>query len=153
MSVRITARRLAASLAAAASGTALTVLMPASANADHELIPPPCSPRADACIDLSEDLSWLMEGGRVTYGPVWISSGAEGYETPPGVFRVSFKNKDHVSSIYDVPMPYAVFFNGGIAFHEGDVDEESAGCIHLAHEDAVTYFDTLQVGDVVEVVE
>ena len=91
MGVRITAHRLAVALAAAASGTALTVLVPASAVADHELTPVPCSPRAAACVDLSEDLSWLMEGGAVTYGPVWISHGAEGYETPPGVFRVSFK--------------------------------------------------------------
>jgi hypothetical protein len=153
MAVRITARHLAVTLAAAASGTALTVLVPASAVADHELTPVPCSPRADACIDLSEDLSWLMEGGAVTYGPVWISHGAEGYETPPGVFQVSFKNRDHVSSIYGTPMPYSVFFNGGIAFHEGDLDYESAGCVRLYREDAETYFNELQPGDIVEVVE
>jgi len=153
MGVRITARRLAVTLAAAASGTALTVLVPASAIADHELVPPPCSPRADACIDLSEDLSWLMDNGAVTYGPAWISSGAEGYETPPGTFQVSFKDIDHVSSIYGSPMPYSVFFNGGIAFHEGDPDYESAGCIRMYREDAEVYFNELQPGDVVEVVE
>src|SRR5918998_102687 len=143
MTVRITARRLAASLAAAAFGTALTVLMPASASADHESLPPPCSPQADACIDLSEFSSWLMQDGAVTYGPVLISHGRDGFETPPGVFRVSFKNKDHISSIYNTPMPYAVFFNGGIAFHAGDPYVASHGCIHLYYEDAVTYFDPL----------
>ena len=153
MGVRITAHRLAVTLAAAASGTALTVLVPASAVADHELTPVPCSPRAAACIDLSEDLSWLMEGGAVTYGPVWISHGAEGYETPPGVFRVSFKDRDHVSSIYGSPMPYSVFFNDGIAFHGGDLNEESAGCIRLDLNDAETYFNMLEPGDIVEVVD
>ena len=76
-----------------------------------------------------------------------------GTRPPPGVFRVSFKDRDHVSSIYGSPMPYSVFFNGGIAFHEGDLDYESAGCVRLEHDDAVTYFDALQPGDVVEVVE
>ncbi len=153
MGVRITARRLAVTLAAAASGTALTVLVPASAIADHELTPVPCSPRADACIDLSEDLSWLMDNGAVTYGPVWISHGAEGYRTPPGTFKVTFKNRDHVSSIYGTPMPFAVFFNGGIAFHEGDLEYESAGCVRMYREDAEVYFNELQPGEVVEVVE
>ena len=151
MGVRLTAR-LTVPIAVAASGTALTGLVP-TALANHEMTPPPCSARADACVDLSEELSWLMEGGRVAYGAVWISHDAEGYETPPGVFRVTFKNRDHVSSIYGTPMPYAVFFNDGIAFHEGDVNEESGGCIHLEEEDAKTYFDRLQPGDVVEVVE
>jgi len=139
-------------MAAAASVTALTVmLLPAAAIADPEGAP--CGADAAACIDLSENLSWLMANGAVTYGPVSITHGMPGYETPPGVFAVTFKDKDHVSSIYNAPMPYSVFFNDGIAFHEGSLEEQSHGCIHLYIDDAKTYFYTLEPGDVVEVVE
>ncbi len=47
-----------------------------------------------------------MDGGNVTYGPVTISSGMEGYETPTGTSAVDFKDIDHRSSNYeDAPMP------------------------------------------------
>lgn len=112
----------------------------------------PCGDSADACIDLSENQAWLMDDGAVTYGPVPVSHGKPGFETPPGVFTVTFKNKDHHSSIYDAPMPYAVFFNGGIAFHEGDLGSQSGGCVRLSHEAAETFFYELDPSDVVEVV-
>ncbi|HTF54320.1 MAG TPA: L,D-transpeptidase, partial [Pseudonocardia sp.] len=52
------------------------------------------------------------------------------------------------------PMPYSVFFaDGGIAFHGGDPDRSSAGCIHLdPTKDAQAWFDYLQIGDQVQVV-
>lgn len=76
-----------------------------------------------------------------------------GYETPPGVFAVSFKDRDHRSSLYnDAPMPYSVFFNGGIAFHEGALDEQSHGCIRLSHAAAETFFAELQPTETVQVV-
>ena len=49
-------------------------------------------------------------------------------------------------------MPYSVFFNSGIAFHEGSLSVPSHGCVHLSQEAARTYYNTLQPGDVVEVV-
>ena len=93
-----------------------------------------------------------MRDGRVTYGPVPITHGRTGYRTPPGTFRVTVKKRDHVSSIFNAEMPYSVFFNGGIAFHEGSLDVLSHGCIHLSPAAAQTYFATLAVGDVVQVV-
>lgn len=113
----------------------------------------PCGNSADACVDLSGNQAWLMSNGAVTYGPVRVSHGKPGYETPPGVFSVTFKNKDHRSSIYNnAPMPYSVFFNGGIAFHEGDLESQSHGCVRLAHEPAKTFFYELEPSDIVEVV-
>jgi lipoprotein-anchoring transpeptidase ErfK/SrfK len=113
----------------------------------------PCSTAAKACIKLSTNQSWLMEDGKVTYGPVKITHGRKGYLTPPGTFRVQFKNKNHKSSIFnDAPMPNSVFFNGGIAFHQGSLTELSHGCIHLSMAASQKYFGTLGVGDVVEVV-
>jgi lipoprotein-anchoring transpeptidase ErfK/SrfK len=113
----------------------------------------PCNATARACIDLSANQSWLLEGGRVIYGPVPITHGRPGYLTPPGSFNVTFKNIDHRSSIFNnAPMPYSVFFNGGIAFHEGSLSELSHGCIHLSRAAAQTYFNTLHRGDIVQVV-
>jgi lipoprotein-anchoring transpeptidase ErfK/SrfK len=45
-----------------------------------------------------------------------------------------------------------VFFNGGIAFHEGSLSQLSHGCIHLSPAAAETYYNALAVGDTVQVV-
>ena len=112
----------------------------------------PCGSYADACLDLSDNQAWLMNGGGVTYGPVPVTHGRAGYETPVGTYYVSFKDADFWSTIYDAPMPYSVFFNGGIAFHEGSLYDLSHGCVHLSQDAAITFFNSLYPGDVVEVV-
>jgi hypothetical protein len=134
----------------AALGAATMLALPTSAQAAPAA---PCSARADACIDLSANTTWLTHNGVVTYGGVPITSGKPGYETPPGTFSVTYKDIDHWSKAYDAPMPYSVFFTkSGIAFHEGSLSEQSHGCIHLSPEAARTYYNTLQPGDVVVVV-
>jgi lipoprotein-anchoring transpeptidase ErfK/SrfK len=113
----------------------------------------PCSSSARACIDLSANRAWLMQDGKVQYGPVPITHGRQGYLTPPGTFRVSFKDMNHKSSLFNsAPMPYSVFFNGGVAFHQGSLRQLSHGCVHLSRTAAKTFFNTLQTGDVVQVV-
>jgi len=113
----------------------------------------PCAGTADACIDLSANRTWLLSDGEVTFGPAPITHGRPGWETPPGTFNVGWKDIDHLSSEFDnAPMPYSVFFNGGIAFHEGSLTDLSHGCIHLSNSAARTYYEALQVGDVVQVV-
>jgi len=134
----------------AALGVAALFTLPATAQAAPGV---PCSAAADACIDLSANTSWLMHDGVVTYGGVPITSGRPGHETPPGTFTVTYKDIDHWSKAYNGPMPYSVFFTkSGIAFHEGSLGVPSHGCIHLSHDAAVTYYNTLHPGDVVEVV-
>ena len=131
-------------------GAAAVLALPVTAQAAPAA---PCSAKADACIDLSANTSWLTHNGTVTYGGVPITSGKPGYETPPGSFQVTYKDIDHWSEAYDAPMPYSVFFTtSGIAFHEGSLSEKSHGCIHLSNTAAKRYFSTLQPGDVVEVV-
>ena len=49
-------------------------------------------------------------------------------------------------------MPYSVFFNGGIAFHQGSLKVQSHGCIHLSTAAAQRFFGSLNRGDVVQVV-
>jgi hypothetical protein len=112
----------------------------------------PCAASARVCVDLSANQAWLIRGGAVEYGPVPIRHGRKGYRTPPGTFRVTFKSRDHVSSIWDASMPYSVFFNGGIAFHQGSLREQSHGCIRLSRDAAHTFFGSLSRGDVVQVV-
>jgi lipoprotein-anchoring transpeptidase ErfK/SrfK len=112
----------------------------------------PCTTAARACIDLSAKRAWLIRGGVVQYGPVPITSGRPGYRTPVGNFRVTFKDIDHLSSIFNnAPMPYSVFFNGGIAFHQGSLSVASHGCIHLSRAAARTFFASLSPGNVVQV--
>jgi hypothetical protein len=113
----------------------------------------PCDAGVDACIDLSANQSWLLKDGAVSYGPAKITHGRQGYETPPGTFSVGWKDIDHKSSIYNnAPMPFSVFFNGGIAFHQGSLTEKSHGCIHLDWAAAEAYYNGLAVGDKVQVV-
>ena len=112
----------------------------------------PCVKSVRACVKLSTNQAWLLRDGKVVDGPVPISHGRKGFATPPGSFRVSFKNQDHVSSIYDQAMPYSVFFNDGIAFHQGSVRQKSHGCIHLTAPAARKFFAELQPGDRVQVV-
>lgn len=112
----------------------------------------PCPPRASACVDIAAAKAWLQTNGRVTRGPVQISTGMEGHPTPTGSFHVAWKAEYTRSTIYDIPMPYSVFFaSGGIAFHEGSLDEPSHGCVHLIHSDAQAFFAALKVGDQVVV--
>lgn len=140
---------------AAASGPARAPAAPAPAAAPvaPRAVPgTPCMSTARACIELSSNRAWLISGGAVQYGPVPITHGRAGHLTPPGTFNVTFKNRNHRSSIFNnAPMPYSVFFNGGIAFHEGSLRVLSHGCIHLSRAAAQTFFASLNRGEVVQV--
>ncbi|MBA8924160.1 hypothetical protein BC739_001357 [Kutzneria viridogrisea] len=105
-----------------------------------------------ACVRLSTRQAWLLRDGAVVYGPVPIMPGAPDTPTPTGTFAVAWKNKDQYSSEYDAPMPNSVFFApGGIAFHEGSLEQASHGCVHLRAEDAQRFFDTLAKDQTVQV--
>jgi hypothetical protein len=141
-------------LAAAAVVTGTAV----AADGGHHGGPPrvkgtPCTASADACVDLANNKAWLIDDGKITRGPVAISHGGQGKETPAGTFHVLWKDKDHKSAEFnDAPMPYSVFFaDGGIAFHQGNPNNPSAGCVHLSATDAQTWFAALEVGDEVQV--
>lgn len=112
-----------------------------------------CTAATRACVDLTSRRAWLFDRGNVVRGPLRISSGGPGQETPRGVFQVEWKNRDHRTSEFNnAPMPFAVFFAaGGIAFHEGSVETTSAGCVRMQRADASAFYDFLAVGDVVEV--
>lgn len=143
------ARRLsliAVVLTVMASVAAIFLATPASAASV------PCSRSAKVCLDLSSQRAWLLRNGVVIYGPVRVKTGRPSMPTPPGTFHVTFKDRHHVSSVYHVAMPYAVFFHGGDAFHEGSLRVSSHGCVHLSAAAAAKFFNTLHVGDTVQVV-
>lgn len=109
---------------------------------------PECPPAARACIDVGGKRAWLQDGGRITYGPVPITTGKPGFETTLGSHRVLRHVRHDHSRIFDSPMPYSTYFTtSGMAFHEGRLDEPSHGCIHLGHHAAAQFFDQLRVGD------
>jgi hypothetical protein len=121
----------------------------------------PCTVTAKACVDLESDRAWLVDGGKIFKGPVDISSGGKGEETPTGhSLRVYRKEPDHKSTESRAPngqpadMPWSVFFeDGGIAFHAGSPQRASAGCVHLGLADSLAFFNFLQVGDHVQVMD
>lgn len=135
-------------------------LAPSQARSPQPAPPPPpdptpqspCPRTAAACVDLDGNRAWLQSGERLSYGPVRMSHGMAGWETPRGTYQVTRKVRHEVSRLFDnAPMPYAVYFVGGIAFHEGDPTVESHGCIRLDQPAAATFFDRLEVGDTVVV--
>lgn len=81
-----------------------------------------------------------------------VQIGDEMDPTPLGTFRVEWKAEQWTSREFLTQMPYSVFFaEGGIAFHEGRQDTNSAGCVKLVREDARMFFEYLQVGDEVQI--
>ena len=109
-----------------------------------------CPAAAAACVDLTEHLTWLQAGGKVSFGPVRMEPGPPGtpHATPRGTFQVSWKaGPNFVSNIYGDPMPWAVFFApGGIAFHGGSLTTSSHGCVHLTVPNARYYNAHLPIG-------
>lgn len=121
----------------------------------------PCTSAASACVDVDKKQAWLIKDGKIVRGPVRINTGGPGKETPTGnVFRVYRKDIDHKSREYTLPngqpspMPYSVFFeDGGIAFHNGDPARASAGCIRLELDDAKAFYNFLEIGNHVQVMD
>ena len=113
----------------------------------------PCTIAEGACLRLSTNEAWLVYHGSVSYGPVPVTHGRPGYETPTGTFPVLRKVRDDWSVPYNAPMPYSTYFTSdGIAFHEGSLTVPSHGCVHLSNEAAIVFFDNLLVGEQVQVV-
>ncbi|MFF9202559.1 L,D-transpeptidase family protein [Streptomyces sp. NPDC014986] len=89
----------------------------------------------------SRTLRWMIDGRTVSTMPVRF--GSEYTPTREGVFHVYWKSRHHVSTLYDSPMPYAMFFSGGQAVHfSADFAARgyagsSHGCVNVGDEGAV----------------
>ena len=108
-----------------------------------------------ACVGLTRRLSWIQDGKKLVHGPVPVRTGRSGYGTRTGLKKVYWRNKNHVSAIYDVPMPYSQFFGGGQAFHSAGVSmwnpPGSHGCVNMTKTAATTYWSLPKTGDDVHV--
>lgn len=104
-----------------------------------------------ACVDLKRQLTWVQKGGKTLFGPVPMRSGGAGHRTRTGWFRIYWKHKNHWSSLYNAPMPYAQFFSGGQAFHavSGSINTVggSMGCVNLRLADARRLWSVLKTRD------
>ena len=101
-------------------------------------------------------LAWVVDGDiRMTMD---VRFGSELTPTRNGVFSVYWKSKDHVSSLYHTPMPYAMFFSGGQAVHYSadfaarGYNGSSHGCVNVRDKAAVRdLFNAVREGDTVVV--
>lgn len=111
-----------------------------------------CSVHNGACVQKHTNLAWLVSNGVTSYGPVRISHGKPGFSTPVGNFPVLRKVKNDWSVPYNGPMPNAVYFTtDGIAFHQGDLNSQTHGCVRLTWNDSEVFYNNLFPGERVQV--
>ncbi|OCC09486.1 L,D-transpeptidase family protein [Streptomyces sp. PTY087I2] len=104
----------------------------------------------------SRTLAWMVDGRVVS--AMDVRFGSEYTPTREGVFEVFWKSRDHVSTLYDTPMPYALFFSGGQAVHysadfaANGYGGASHGCVNVRDKKKVAaLFDQVRTGDKVVV--
>ena len=127
-------------------------------------------------VSISDQRAYFYKGKQLV-GASTVSTGKPGFGTPPGYYTVFWKHADHVSSVfgdyvddfgnvvksnidsrkdskppgshYDgARMPFAMFFRGGYAMHQGYVPPYAAshGCIRLPQGMAETFFNASPPG-------
>lgn len=93
-----------------------------------------------ACYDRWWHQVTLFHDGRILDS--WlVRGGSSSTPTRTGTFRVYYRDIDHVSSLFDAPMPYSQFFSGGQALHGSRLMMDpyvghSHGCVNFWVEDA-----------------
>ncbi|MFB6817993.1 L,D-transpeptidase family protein [Streptomyces sp. NPDC056347] len=104
----------------------------------------------------SRTLSWMIDGRVVS--SMDVRFGSQYTPTREGTFSVYWKSRDHVSTIYHTPMPYAMFFSGGQAVHYSadfaarGYDGASHGCVNVRDKAKIAaLFDQVRDGDKVVV--
>src|ERR1044071_9325738 len=134
-------------------------------------------------VHIGEQKAYFYKG-KTLVGETTVSTGKPGFSTPPGRYSVVSKDADHVSTAFGdyideygnvvmsnidsrkdrrpkgtyfdgARMPYAMFFRGGYAMHQGYVPPFAAshGCIRLPGQMAVRFFENAPVGTSVTVAE
>jgi lipoprotein-anchoring transpeptidase ErfK/SrfK len=107
-------------------------------------------------IDLTAQRLYVYRAG-IEIARSVIIYGADDKPTPTGTFPILEKDIDHVSNLYDAPMPYMLRLTwDGIAIHgSGEIGYEYAthGCIGLPDEFAALLFKEAGLGDQVLVTD
>ena len=100
-------------------------------------------------IDLAAQTLSIFRGG-YEIGTAVIIFGAEEKPTPLGIFPITEKDADHVSNLYDAPMPYMLrLTNDGISVHGSEVGNGyvTHGCVGIPKEFARKLFGAVKLGD------
>jgi hypothetical protein len=114
---------------------------------------PRCLTGRVLCVDkTSNTLRWVVDGDvQLT---VDARFGGNGYTTREGEFSVYRMSRDHVSSLYDTSMPFAMFFSGGQAVHYSPdfaatgYAGASHGCVNIRDYGQMAWlYDQVQLGD------
>jgi hypothetical protein len=149
---------LAINLAASAHAHALAVLLPPASSsggpASEQLIvaQAPGGARSGPLVitvDVqARTISVFRDGHEI--GAAAILRGYGYKPTPTGVFPITQKDADHVSTIYDAPMPYMLrLTNDGVSIHGSKVERGYAtnGCIGVPNDFAKRLFAQASLGD------
>lgn len=105
------------------------------------------------CVDKSSrTVRWVVDGEVLT--TMAVRFGSSYTPTREGLFHVQSKSRNHVSSLYDTPMPFAMFFSRGQAVHYSPdfaargYSGASHGCVNVRdYEGVKALFDLVRVGD------
>ena len=114
---------------------------------------PRCSTGRVLCIDKSSNsLRWVVDG-KVQVN-VEVRFGSDELPTREGQFAVQWKSRDHVSSLYDTSMPFAMFFSGGQAVHyspdfaANGYSGASHGCVNVRDYNTIAaLYEQVSIGD------
>ncbi|OYN98036.1 murein L,D-transpeptidase [Enemella evansiae] len=116
-------------------------------------IDPRCMTGRVLCISKTQNkLRWMIDGK--VQNTVDVRFGTEELPTREGTFSVQWKSRNHVSTIYNTPMPYAMFFSGGQAVHysadfaANGYNGGSHGCVNVRDRATIAkLFDIVKEGD------
>src|SRR5438477_7175512 len=138
------------------------------------------NPATSVEIDLEAQTAYLLQNGRPVLATP-ISSGRYGHLTDRGTFKILEKERSHYSSMYgkivdgrgntivpdadaDMPVPpggkfipapmrYFMRFDGANGMHAGYLPgyPASHGCVRLPEENAIAFYNTVEVGTPVTV--
>lgn len=105
------------------------------------------------CVDkTSRTVRWVVDGE--VLDTMAVRFGSSYTPTREGLFTVQSKSPDHVSSLYNTPMPFAMFFSRGQAVHYSPdfaargYNGASHGCVNVKdYEGIKALFDLVRVGD------
>ncbi|TKA03312.1 murein L,D-transpeptidase [Actinacidiphila oryziradicis] len=129
-----------------------TAMYPPTANPAAELDARCLTGRVLCVSKTSRTLSWVVDGK--VRSAMDVRFGAQYTPTREGTFRVNFKSRHHVSTIYHTAMPYAMFFSGGQAVHYSSdfaargYAGASHGCVNVRDLGKISaLFDQVRTGD------
>lgn len=100
-------------------------------------------------VDLAARVISVFRGG-YEIGTAAVLLGTEDKPTPLGVFPITQKDRNHVSNLYDAPMPYMMrLTDDGITLHGSKVEwgYASHGCVGMPEPFAGKVFGVAKLGD------